>query len=75
MDFALKDWQPLIASMVALSAAVLVYKSAMKKGNFDRQVRFEDIRGRILGIYLRAEHMCDVLAARAYALEEKTANG
>jgi len=34
---SLKDWQPLIAAMVALLAAALAYSGAMAKVNFDRE--------------------------------------
>jgi hypothetical protein len=38
MNFALKEWQPLIASFVALGAAALAYKAAMAKVGYDREL-------------------------------------
>jgi hypothetical protein len=33
----LKDWQPLMASIIAFGAATLVYRGAMAKVNLDRE--------------------------------------
>src|SRR5690242_51387 len=70
--FSLKDWQPLIAALIALGAASLAYQASMAKVNDDRTTRDRDIRRQRLGVYLRAEHMCNHLRNRAKSLEEKT---
>jgi len=70
--FTLKDWQPLIASVVALSAAALAYNAAMAKVDYDKVTRDRDERRKRLGIYLRAEHVCNQLSDRAQSLSEKT---
>jgi len=38
----LKDFQPTLAALVALTAAAFAYRSAMAKVNYDREVRNED---------------------------------
>jgi hypothetical protein len=70
--FRLVDWQPLIAALVALTAALLAYKSAMAKVGTDERIRKEDLRRKRLGLYLRTEHMCEILRFRADSLVDKT---
>jgi hypothetical protein len=53
--FALKDWQPLIASFVALGAATLAYKSAMAKVEIDRAEHRREFLRRQLALYLKLD--------------------
>jgi hypothetical protein len=50
---AVKDFQPLIAAMVALGAATLAFRGAMAKVELDRENSRRDRSGRKLGLYLR----------------------
>jgi hypothetical protein len=54
--FALKDWQPLMASFVALGAATLAYNAAMAKVNYDRARELRELSRKRLGIYLRLRY-------------------
>jgi hypothetical protein len=58
-----KDWQPLIAAVIALGGAgvvyrgaMLTYKAAMEKVELDRQIHLREIRRRRRGIILRVSH-------------------
>ena len=57
----LKDWQPLIASVLALMGAGLVYQSAMAKVNFDREVHQAEYRRKTRGLYLRLSFACIII--------------
>jgi hypothetical protein len=49
----LKDFQPLIAALVALFAASLAYKGANAKVNFDRELAKRQHTKERLGVYIR----------------------
>lgn len=58
--FSIKEWQPLMASFVAVGAAgiayqgaTLAYRASMQKVNLDRSIQEREIRRRQRGIYLR----------------------
>jgi hypothetical protein len=49
----LKDFQPLIAALVALIAASLAYRGANAKVNFDREIAKRQHTKERLGLYIR----------------------
>jgi hypothetical protein len=76
-DFHLQEWQPLMASVIALSGAAVVYRgatlayaAAMAKIEFDRELeRRKEIR-RDLGLCLRLSFALKVIAHESRALRK-----
>ncbi|ULK98867.1 hypothetical protein [Bradyrhizobium sp. I71] len=64
-----KDWQPLLAAIIALGGATVVYKSAMAKVNLDRAIHEHASRRRIRGLLLRVSFALHVIGhdTRAFA--------
>ncbi|MGL9618303.1 hypothetical protein QRQ56_09900 [Bradyrhizobium sp. U531] len=73
--FSLKDWQPLIASFVALGAASLAYKAAMAKVEFDREIAGRTDRRKLLGLCLRLEYALRVLKHEADTVQKYIPEG
>jgi hypothetical protein len=67
----LSKWQPLLAALVALAGGGFAYSGAMAKIYADQDKDRRDFERRRLGIYLRTEHICDLLDSRAGVLVEK----
>jgi hypothetical protein len=75
--FALRDWQPLIAALLALGGASIVYRgatlayrAAMAKVDFDREVLFKTERRKVLGLCFRLKHSLQVLRHEAVHIAE-----
>jgi hypothetical protein len=68
----LSKWQPLLAALIALAGGALAYRGAMAKIYADEDRDRRDFERKRLGVYLRAEHVFDLLERRAGVLEEKT---
>lgn len=64
-DFKLKDWQPMMAAIVALSAATLAYRGAMAKVDFDRDKERRDTDRKKIGLYMRLRHAAEKLRREA----------
>jgi len=60
----LKDFQPTLAAVIALTAAALAYRAAMAKVAFDRGVREQDRTDRKLGLFLRLRRRVEMLRAQ-----------
>src|SRR4029078_1025637 len=56
-----KDWQPIMAAVVALGAAGVAYTAAMAKVRFDERTATQNELRKILGIFLRFDFAVDVL--------------
>lgn len=67
-DFKLKDWQPLMAAIIALGAAALAYRAAIAKVDFDRETAERDRISRKLGVFSRL-----LLALKVLDIEAKHA--
>lgn len=67
-EFALKDWQPLMASFVALGAATLAYRAAMAKVDFDRDAAQRADKRAALRLCLRLEYTVKVIKHEAALL-------
>ncbi|WP_375414643.1 hypothetical protein [uncultured Bradyrhizobium sp.] len=61
MNFALKEWQPLMASLIAFIAGTYAYKGAMAKVNYDRDRELRDLARKRLGLYLRLRYASEKL--------------
>jgi hypothetical protein len=68
----LSKWQPLLAALVALGGGTLAYQGAMAKIYADQEKDRREFQRKRLGVYLRTEHACDLLASRSDVLAEKT---
>ena len=55
-DVKLKDWQPLMAAIIALGAGTLAYRGAVAKVDFDREKEQRDTERKKIGLYLRLRH-------------------
>jgi hypothetical protein len=55
-DFHLKDWQPLMAALIALGGGALAYRGAMAKIDADRDTERRAIERKKLAIYYRLGH-------------------
>ncbi|MDO9489855.1 MAG: hypothetical protein Q7J32_15890 [Sphingomonadaceae bacterium] len=69
---ALKDWQTLMAAVVALGAATLAYNAAMAKVRFDERTAVQNECRKVLGIFLRFDFAVDVLRYEAELMAELT---
>jgi hypothetical protein len=70
--FSLQNWQTLGSAIVALGAATLAYKAAMKKVRFDEQTFREGVRRKTLAIFMRLDFAVDVLRHEAKSLLQET---
>ena len=52
----LSEWQPLIATMVALLAAFLTFKSAMARVDFDRELVVDAATTKKLALYIALQY-------------------
>jgi hypothetical protein len=60
-DVKLKDWQPLMAAIIAVGAGTLAYRGAMAKVDFDREKEQRDTERKKIGLYLRLRHAVEKL--------------
>jgi hypothetical protein len=81
-DFHLKDWQPLMASMIALGGAAVVYRgaklayvAAMAKVDFDRELNQRNEKRKALGLCLRLDFAMNVLRHEAEVLRDSIPDG
>jgi hypothetical protein len=73
VNFAkVQQWQTLITGFMALVAAGIAYIGATASVRFDKASAARAERRKRLGVYLRSEHTCIQLSARAKSLAEKT---
>jgi hypothetical protein len=70
--FTLRDWQPLMAAILTLGGAgivyrgaMLAYRAAMAKVDFDREVNARESRRLALGVCLRLDYALKVLVYEA----------
>jgi hypothetical protein len=75
-DFHLKDWQPLMAAVIALGGAAVVFRgaklayvAAMAKVDFDRELHQRNERRKTLGLCLRLDFAVRVLGHEAELLQ------
>lgn len=68
----LKDWQPLMAALIALGAASMAYLAAMAKVKLDREMSERAVLRHKLALYLKIEFTLQVLGAEARRIEQKT---
>jgi len=66
--FSLKEWQPLMAALVALGSAGVVYRGArlayqasMEKVDLDREIHLKEVRRRQRGIFLRTALVAHIM--------------
>jgi hypothetical protein len=59
---ALKDFQPALAAVIALTAAGLAYTGAMAKVRFDRKMADREFTRRKVAVYLRLRYEIRVIA-------------
>jgi hypothetical protein len=52
-DFHLKDWQPLMAALIALGGGTLAYRGAMAKVHADQEKEREELKRKRLGLLMR----------------------
>jgi len=67
-----KEWQTLLAAMIALLAAAIAYQGAMAKVNQDRQMKDEELLREKTGLYLRLQFSLQALETGLQQLEENT---
>lgn len=67
----LHRWQTVLASLVAVVAAVIAYAAAMAKVRLDRKIANEQIMRRALAIFLKLEFAIQVLRQEARDLQKK----
>jgi hypothetical protein len=54
--FRLKEWQPLMAAIIALAGGALAYRGAMAKVNLDRETTERERMSQKLSLFLRLRH-------------------
>jgi hypothetical protein len=81
-DFHLKDWQPLMASVIALGGAAVVYRgailaytAAMAKVDFDREIHQRSEKRKALGLCLRLDFALNVLRHQGETLRDNIPDG
>ncbi|TAI63457.1 hypothetical protein [Bradyrhizobium sp. Leo170] len=67
--FVLREWQTLIASLVALGAATMAYNGAMAKVNYDRARELRELSRKRLGLYLRLQFAAAELGRQTRQVE------
>lgn len=67
-DFRLKDWQTLMAALIALFAASFAYRGAMAKVEHDREVYREEQRRRRLNLFLKTALTCKMFGRSVESL-------
>jgi len=70
---ALKEWQTLMAAMVALVAASIAYRGAMAKVYLDRELAERKNAQEKLSLYLKLGFALTELSAQADIIQKKTA--
>jgi hypothetical protein len=68
-DFHLKDWQTVVAAIIAFGAGALAYRGAMAKVNEDRDREQRELDRRKLGLYLRLRFGLERLSDHATVKE------
>jgi hypothetical protein len=68
----LKDWQTLLAAMIALGAAIIAYRGAMAKVMSDRDLAVEELLRRKRGLYLRLHFALHRMLVEAEKVKKKT---
>jgi hypothetical protein len=68
-DFHLRDWQTVVAAVIAFGAGTLAYRGAMAKVNEDRDRERRELDRRKLGLYLRLRFGLERLSNHAAAKE------
>jgi hypothetical protein len=63
----IKDWQPLMASLVALSGGMLAYRGAMAKIDADRDREFREFNRKRMGLCLRVRSALEGINVEAQA--------
>jgi hypothetical protein len=54
--FRLKEWQPLMAAIIALAGGALAYRGAMAKVNLNRETTERERMSQKLSLFLRLRH-------------------
>ena len=67
-NFKLRQWQPLMAALIALGAAALAYRSAMSKVELDREIHLLERKRRQLGLFLKLRTEVIRVQAKAIAV-------
>lgn len=68
-EFKLKDWQPLMAAVIAFVGGVGAYKAATSKTDLEREVIASDLRKRKLATFLKVDAAIEELGARARMID------
>jgi hypothetical protein len=63
--FVLREWQALVAAIIALGSAGIVYRSAMAKVELDREIHQTEMRRRERGLFLRLRFTAYVMMSDA----------
>jgi hypothetical protein len=81
-DFHLKDWQPLMAALIALGGASIVYRgatlaytAAMAKVDFDRELNQRNEKRKALGLCLRLDFAINVLRHEGETMRDNVPDG
>jgi hypothetical protein len=74
-NFSLKQWQPLMAALIALGAATLAYRSAMSKVDLDREIHLLERKRRQLGAFLKLRTEITNVQARVITVAVDLQNG
>lgn len=61
----LRNWQTLIAGIIAIGAAVMTYRAAMAKVNYDRETAEREVDRRKIGLLLKTDLALRMLADQA----------
>jgi hypothetical protein len=64
-DFHLKDWQPLMAAVIALGGGAMAYWGAMAKVNADADRERSELNRKKIGLYLRLLYPIEKMNVRA----------
>jgi hypothetical protein len=74
-NFKVRQWQPLMAALIALGAAALAYRSAMSKVDLDREIHLLERKRRQLGLFLKLRTEVIRVQAKAIAVAVDLQNG
>lgn len=66
--FSIQAWQPLMASVLALGGAGIVYRAAMAKVEHEKDIDQREVRKRLRGAYLRLSYASYILGDEASRL-------
>ena len=70
----LKEWQTLLAALIALGAATIAYRAAMAKVTLDRELATEELLRQRTGMYLRLAFALHRMKVEAEKVETKLNN-